>query len=196
MPEIVEMAVMQLPVPRRQLTLGLLALLAVLLPSLGCGAAPPSPPKAALTVSSPPTGIPSGWKTVAYGGLQVSVPAGWAVQAPIIDESCWQAGDQAVQPYAYTRLVAASCPSASGHQPPRSNVEIGCLYGSARSGPQPTPTNTVVVQGVLLRWSQTGSGEYSVTANVGSTVSHVDLHASPGIGSQIFRSVRPSSHHC
>lgn len=81
----------------------------------GCGSASggPSPPRAAITVRGGPAGGEPGWKTVVYGGLQVSVPADWGVQPPVVNEGCGWPSEHTVVPLAYTEVVSASCPSDS-----------------------------------------------------------------------------------
>ena len=48
-----------------------------------------------------------------YGGLQVSVPADWGVQPPVVNEGCGWPSEHTVVPLAYTEVVSASCPSDS-----------------------------------------------------------------------------------
>lgn len=198
MPGIVGLPVAHQSVEQRGSTFALaLALMALALSSLACSSGAPSPPKAAMTVSSAPAGTPAGWKTVVYGGLQVSVPDSWSVEAPIVNEILCRRPQHSVTPMSYTVQVSSSCPSESPDRPPPSNVSIGCDYGAA-SNPSlfPKPTATTIIEGRVLRWSQPDRGSYDVTMKSGSGLAEVQIGAEPPLAGLIFRSVRPSTRHC
>lgn len=173
-----------------------LAFLAAASLSAGCGTSAGSPPslKSVSTAKATATGTPSGWKTVVFGGLEVSVPASWSVASPVVNENVCLPKPDSVTPMSFNKQVSTSCPSAP--PPLASNVAIGCDYGAALDPYRsPNSTATTNVEGRVLRWSQSGT-DYVLTMTSGSGLAFVQVIATAADAGAIFRSVRPSTSHC
>lgn len=138
-----------------------------------------------------------GWKTVVYGGLEVSVPAAWTVKAPETNAPCVVPPARTVQPLAVTTSGVASCPNISVPEADASSVVIRCLYGPAKSL-VPAMTRTTVVANAVLDVSQVDPGIYSVAYHQGATISEVDVNLplERSTGKEILASIRPSASRC
>jgi hypothetical protein len=142
-------------------------------------------------VSITQTDSPLG-KTITYGGLQVSVPKSWSVAPLTINQLCANPIDRTVIPEAFTRLGAASCPSAPAKKRPRQAV-ISCSYGTARQPPG-TPNESYRSGGTVLR-SHENQGTYTIYLGSSSAVA-IDVPGDPALAESIAHSVQPSGGHC
>jgi hypothetical protein len=131
---------------------------------------------------------PSSWKTVASGGVAVSVPASWAVEDLRTTGFC---GPEADTAYYGPITIVPSCPFLTGVRRPSDSVQVSpgseptdgrtsTRHGlRLRRAPQPLPLDTTLTFTVL-------GSPHPVTVSVG-------LGTDPAIARGILGSIRPAS---